>query len=114
MMLTPATALQPDDVSPHDLEAQALLDDHWDIAVRLPNLIRGAARSRRLAEQHKFAAWQFIRAAKSAREIGDRFNHRDNLSDASEAIRRASECDSYARRCEREANAIAIASGFLS
>lgn len=122
MMLT-AAAFQPATVSPHDHDARALLDaplldeplldEHWDIAVRLPDLIRGAARSRRLAEQHKLAAWRAMRDAREAREIGDRRNHRDYLSDASEAIRRAAECDGYARRCEREANAIAVASGFL-
>ncbi|MBK8908727.1 MAG: hypothetical protein IPM60_12730 [Rhodospirillales bacterium] len=117
MMLT-AAAFQPDTVSPHDHDARALLgapflEEHWDIAFRLPDLIRGAARSRRLAEQHKFAAWQAMRDAREARKIGDRLSHRDHLDDASTAIRRATECDGYARRCEREANAIAVSSGFL-
>ena len=35
------------------------------------------------------------------------------LDDAIREQHLASECDGFARRCEREANAIAVASGFL-
>ncbi len=111
MLLTTADAFQPDTVSPHD--HVALAGVHWDMDVRLPNLIRGAARSRHLATQHKRAAWQMICAARSARQAGDAVMQRDHLEDAIRAQRLASECDRFARRCEREANAIAVASGFL-
>ena len=91
MLLTTAAAFQPDTVSPHDHVGLANVD--WDMDVKLPNLIRGAARS--------------------ARQLGDTVMHRDHLEDAIRAQRLASECDCFARRCEREANAIAVASGFL-
>jgi hypothetical protein len=111
MLLTTAAAFQPDTVSPHDHVALASVN--WDMDVKLPNLIRGAARSRHLAAQHKRAAWQLIGAARSARQMGDTVMQRDHLDDAIRAQHLASECDSFARRCEREANAIAVASGFL-
>lgn len=111
MLLTTAAAFQPDTVSPH--EHAGLASVHWEMDVRLPNLIRGAARSRQLAAQHKRAAWQMICAARSARQAGDAVMQRDHLDDAIRAQRLASKCDSFARRCEREANAIAVASGFL-
>jgi hypothetical protein len=111
MLLTNAAAFQPDTVSPHD--HAALANVHWDMDVRLPNLIRGAARSRQLAAQHKRAAWQLICAARSARHRGDAVMQQDYLEDAIREQQLASECDGFARRCEREANAIAVASGFL-
>ncbi len=113
MLLTKTAAFRPDTVSPHDADGLAILEEYWDMEVRLPNLIRGAARSRRLADQHKHVAWQSIRAAHSARTLGDRLTARDSLIEAIEARRKARECDAFARRCEREANAIAVASGFL-
>jgi hypothetical protein len=111
MLLTTAAAFQPDTMSPHD--HAALANVHWDMDVRLPNLIRGAARSRQLAAQHKRAAWQLVRAARSARHRGDTLLQEDYLDDAIREQHLASECDGFARRCEREANAIAVASGFL-
>ncbi len=111
MFLTTAAAFQPDTVSP--LDDAGLANVHWDMEVKLPNLIRGAARSRHLAAQHKRVARQYIYAARSARELGDMTMQRDHLDDAIRAQHRASECDCFARRCEREANAIAVASGFL-
>lgn len=113
MFLSKFEDFRPDTVSPHDRDALAALDRNWQMEVRLPDLIRGAARSRRLAEQHKHAAWRFIREAQSARQTGDQPMHQDYLGDAMEARRKAAECAGYARRCEQEANAIAIASGFL-
>ena len=111
MFLTTAAAFQPDTVSPHDHAGLASTD--WNMEVRLPNLIRGAARSRQLATQHKRAAWHLICAARRARQTGDLVVQRDQLDNAIRAQRLASECDAFARRCEREANAIAVASGFL-
>ena len=112
MMLTTA-GYGPDTVSPLDHDAIAVLEADRDIAFRLPDLIRGAARSRRLADQHKTAAREHLRAAQTARAFGDPMLHRDFLDEASEARRRAAACSFYARRCEREANDIAVASGFL-
>lgn len=113
MFLTNADVFQPAPVSPHDHAALALLQGNWEMEVTLPNLIRGAARSRRLAAQHKRAAWQFILSARSARGTGDEITHRDCLDDAITARQRAAECNGFARRCEGQANAIAVASGFL-
>jgi hypothetical protein len=111
MLLTTAAAFQPDTLSPHD--HVALDHVHWDMDVRLPNLIRGAARSRHLATQHKRAARQLLHAARSARHRGDAVMQQDHLDEAIREQHLASECDGFARRCEREANAIAVASGFL-
>jgi hypothetical protein len=111
MLLTTAAAFQPDTASP--LDHASLANVHWDMDVRLPNLIRGAARSRQLATQHKRAAWQLLHAARSARYRGDAVLQEDYLDDAIREQHLASQCDGFARRCEREANAIAVASGFL-
>ena len=113
MRLTTAEAFTPDSVSPLDTDALAVVAANWDMEVRLPNLIRGAARSRKLAELHKRAAWSHLREAQVAREIGDAPLRRGSLKDASTAVRRASACVVFARRCEVEANAIATASGFF-
>lgn len=113
MRLTTAEAFRPDTVSPLDADGVDALSDTWSMEVRLPDLIRGAANSRRLADMHKRSAWENLRAAQVAREIGDAVLHRDHLEDGAAAVRRASACVVFARRCEREANAIAIASGFL-
>lgn len=113
MFLTKSSVFQPDTVSPHDADALAALEKNWEMEVRLPNLIRGAARSRSLANQHKRTAWEFIRSARAARLVGDLIMHRDYLDEAIAAQQRASDCSKFARRCEKEANAIAVASGFL-
>lgn len=113
MHFTKPEVFQPDTVSPLDCDAVAVLDSNWDMEVRLPNLIRGAARSRRLAVEYKRAAWEALRSARAARSTGDRMMSREHLDDAIDAGQRASQCVSYARRCEKEANAIAVASGFL-
>ena len=113
MQLTTTAAFRADTTSPLDTDALQHVEAAWDMEVRLPDLIRGAARSRRLADQHKRVAWSHLRAAQAARELGDSLMHRDYLHDGGAALRRASACIVYARRCEREANAIAVASGFL-
>ncbi len=113
MQITSAAAFQPDTVSPLDEDGLQAAAAEWDMEVRLPNLIRGAAHSRKLADLHKHAAWEHLRAAQCAREFGDTPMHRGSLEDAAVAVRRASACVVFARRCEREANAIAVASGFL-
>ena len=113
MQLTTTAAFRPDTTSPLDEDAIRSMTGDWDMEVRLPDLIRGAARSRRLADEHKRVAWSHLRAARTARRFGDHLMHQDHLEDGATAVRRASACVVYARRCEREANAIAVASGFL-
>lgn len=113
MQLTTTDVFRPDTISPLDADALADCEADWDMTGRLPHLIRGAAHSRRLADLHKRAARSHLRAARAARELCDAMIHRDHMTDGSSALRRASACVVYARRCEREAHAIAIASGFL-
>ena len=103
-------AVQPDTVSPHDKEALELLHRHWG-EVRLPNLIRGAARSRDLAEVHKAIARDSITAARAARRQRDEpayLKHLDNVRDAHDKAR---ECYRFARQCERKAQAIILSGG---
>ncbi len=112
MRLTNA-GFSADTVSPLDPDAQALVDGGCDVSVRLPDLVRGATRSRRLADQHKLAAREHLRAAQAARSFGDVHRHRNFLGEATDARRRAAACCLYAWRCEQEANALAHDSGFL-
>jgi hypothetical protein len=103
-------AVQPDTVSPHDKEALDLLYRHWE-EVRLPNLIRGAARSRDLAEVHKGIARDSIAAARTARQQRDEPAYLKHLGDARDAHDKARECYRFARQCERRAQAIILAGG---
>jgi hypothetical protein len=103
-------AVQPDTVSPHDKEALATLYRHWE-QVRLPNLIRGAARSRDLAEVHKGIARDSIRAARAARRQRDEPTYLEHLGTAREAHGKARECYRFARQCERKAEAIILSDG---
>jgi hypothetical protein len=103
-------AVQPDTVSPHDKEALELLNRHWE-EVRLPNLIRGAARSRDLAEVHKGIARDSIAAARAARQQRDEPAYIKHLSNVREAHGKARECYRFARQCERKAQAILLSGG---
>ncbi len=99
--------VQPDTVSPHDKEALELLYRHWE-EVRLPNLIRGAARSRDLAEVHKGIAQESIRAARLARQQRDEPAYLKHLSNVHDAHSKARECYRFARHCERKAEAVIL------
>ncbi len=103
-------AVQPDTVSPHDSEALAALARHWD-QVRLPNLIRGAARSRDLAGVHRGVAREAIRAARAARARFDDEACRSHRETAHDALAKARQCLHFARRCERKAQAIILSEG---
>jgi hypothetical protein len=107
-----AAAVQPDTVSPHDKEALETLSRHWE-EVRLPNLIRGAARSRDLAQVHRSIARDFIAAARAARRQHDETSYLGHLGSARDAHGKARECIRFARQCERRAEA-AILSGSCS
>jgi len=102
--------VQPDTVSPHDKEALELLYRHWE-EVRLPNLIRGAARSRDLAEVHNSIAREFITAARAARRQRDEPAYLKHLSTVRDAHGKARECYRFARQCERRAEAIILSGG---
>ena len=99
--------VQPDTVSPHDKEALELLYRHWE-EVRLPNLIRGAARSRDLAEVHKGIARESITAARAARQERHESAYLKHLSNVRHAHGKARECYRFARQCERKAQAIVL------
>ncbi len=102
--------VQPDTVSPHDKEALEALARHWD-EVRLPNLIRGAARSRDLGEVHRGVARQSIQAARAARRQGDETTYLENLKIARDALCKARECYRFARQCEGKAQAVILTGG---
>jgi hypothetical protein len=102
--------LQPDTVSPHDKEALESLSRHWD-EVRLPNLIRGAARSRDLAQVHKSIARDSIAAARAARRQRDQTSYLEHLGNARDAHTKARECIRFARQCERKAEAVILTGG---
>ena len=102
--------VQPDTVSPHDKEALETLALHWD-EVRLPNLIRGAARSRDLAQVHRGVARAAIRAARGAREQRDEPGYFKHLETARDALGKARECYRFARQCERKARATILSGG---
>lgn len=103
-------SVQPDTVSPHDKEALQMLYRHWE-EVRLPNLIRGAARSRDLAEVHKSIARDSIRAARAARQQRDEPTFFAHLGNARDAHEKARECYRFARQCEGKAQAIILSGG---
>ena len=107
---TLAADVQPDTVSPHDKEALEMLYRHWE-EVRLPNLIRGAARSRDLAEVHKGIARDSIRTARVARRQMDEASYLKHLGVVREAHGKARECYRFARQCERKAEAIILSGG---
>ena len=103
-------SVQPDTVSPHDKEALEMLYRHWE-EVRLPNLIRGAARSRDLAEVHKGIARDSIRAARAARQQWDESTYFAHLGNARDAHEKARECYRFARQCEDKAQSIILSGG---
>jgi hypothetical protein len=110
--LTGPARFRLDTVSPHDQDALAVFATDGNLHIELPNLFRGAVQSRRLAEEHRYAAREFISAARAAHEHGDMPAYRDHLDSARQARRRAYRCYQFARQCERRADAIAISSGF--
>ena len=105
-----SAAVQPDKVSPHDKEALETLARHWD-EVRLPNLIRGAARSRDLAQVHKGIARDSIAAARAARRQRDDSSYLEHLGNAREAHAKARECIRFARQCECKAESAILSGG---
>ena len=107
--LTDSEAFEADTVSPHDRDALKVVAEKWGIQDRLPSLIRGAARSRDLCEVHRCVARESIRAARSAKELGNGVSYRDYLKTATDARRRASECHHFARQCEDRAHALITA-----
>ena len=107
--LTDNDAFEADTVSPHDRDALKMVAEKWGIQDRLPNLIRGAARSRDLCEVHRCVVRETLRAARSARELGNGASYRDYLKTARDARRRAGECHRFARECEERANALITA-----
>lgn len=107
--LTGNDAFEADTVSPHDRDALKMVAEKWGIQDRLPNLIRGAARSRDLCEVHRCVVRESVRAARSARILGNGASYRDHLKTARDARRRAGECHRFARECEERANALITA-----
>lgn len=107
--LTDNDAFEADTVSPHDKDALKLVAEKWGIQDRLPNLIRGAARSRDLCEVHRCVVRESIRAARSVKAVGNGASYRDYLKTARDARRRAGECHRFARECEERANALITA-----
>jgi hypothetical protein len=108
--LAPTSAVQPDTVSPHDKEALETLYRHWE-EVRLPNLIRGAARSRDLAQVHKGIARDSIAAARAARLRRDESSYLEHLGNARDAHSKARECIRFARQCECKAETAILSGG---
>jgi hypothetical protein len=107
--LTDNDVFEADTVSPHDRDALKLVAEKWGIQDRLPNLIRGAARSSDLYEVHRCVVRESIRAARSAKAAGNGASYRDYLKTARDARRRAGECHRFARECEERANALITA-----
>lgn len=111
--LTDNDAFEADTVSPHDREALNVIAEKWGMQDRLPNLIRGAARSRDLCDVHRCVALESIRAARSAKKLGNCLSYREYLRTALDARRRASECYHFARQCEERANTLIAAGSAL-
>jgi hypothetical protein len=112
MHLTGPAHFRIDTVSPHDPDALAILADAGNVQIELPSLFRAAVQSRRLAEEHRSAAREFVSAARTAHEHGNLPAYRDHLDNARQAHRQADRCYQFARQCERRADAIAVSSGF--
>jgi hypothetical protein len=108
--LTDNDRFEADTVSPHDKEAIKAVAETWGTQDRIPNLIRGAARSRDLCEVHRCVVREALRAARSAKTIGHLASYRDHLNTARDARRKAGECYRFARQCQERANAL-IAAG---
>jgi len=113
MALTTAV-FRPDTVSPLDADAIAVLEESWEVVARLPNLMRGATRARRLADLHKDSARASLAAARRARTGEELRLHRVLLEEAATARRSATACCVFARRCEGEADRLAETAGFLA
>ncbi len=111
--ITGNDAFEADTVSPHDRDALKMVAEKWGIQDRLPNLVRGAARSRDLCEVHRCVVRESVRAARSAKAVGNGVSYRDYLKTARDARRRAGECHRFARECEERANAL-ITAGSIS
>jgi hypothetical protein len=85
-----------------------------DMEIRLPALIRAAARLRYLSADRRSAAKRALSAAGTARLRGDGRGYAATLDQALAARRCAAAAARLARGYEREAHAIARASGFLN
>lgn len=107
--LTDNDIFDVDTISPHDTDALRAIAEQLGTHDRIPNLIRGAARSRDLCDVHDCAARESLRAARCARESGDTVSYRVSLKTAKDARRRVKECRQFARECEDRANALIMA-----
>lgn len=107
--LTDNETFEVDTVSPHDKEALKVVAAKEGSQEMIPNLLRGAARSRDLCEVHRCVARESIRAARHAKELGNTRSYRENMQTAVDARRRAGECRQFSRECEERANALIMA-----
>jgi hypothetical protein len=85
--------------------------DESDAATALPRLIHTAVLARQFGEVHKRVACQCLRAARLAKRQGDRDMFLRLVGDVREERLQAQTCKRVARRCESEAETIAIAAG---
>jgi hypothetical protein len=102
-----AGEIAPDTVSPLDVEAVAALFAQLQREERLTQLLRGAEQAHGLARQYQETARHFLRAARTAKQLGDAVIGHRFLRQAREARDRARECRHFARRCKRRAEEVA-------
>lgn len=77
----------------------------------LPKLIHSAAFARRFVQMHKHAARQCLHAARLAGRNGKRELQARLLGEARDEHEQARACMRYARECEAQADAMAVAAG---